>query len=121
MFRVYAWAKAIRGPEDSPEVWAISVMGMLLALNVVAIFFIYYRISGRGIPWLLKAAPAVGAVGVPCCIAYGIYFLGRLPKIQAEFEDPDEPVIGGPGMVFVVYTVTSIALFVVAIALITPR
>ena len=119
VFRVYAWAKAMR-PEDSPEVFALGVTGALHALNVVAIFFLYYRISGHGVAWLTRAAPVFGVAAFPCAVAYVGYFLKQLPKLVAEFENPDEPIVGGPGMGFVVYAVVSIALVVVSIALIAP-
>ena len=61
-----------------------------------------------------------GCRSTPLCD--GLYTLlpRRLPQIVAEFENPEEPSIGGPGTGFAVYALVSITLFVVALAMTTP-
>jgi hypothetical protein len=120
IFRVYAWAKAIRGPEESPDAWAVSIMGMLLGLNCASIFLIYFRISGHGVRWLERTASALSLLAFPLSVAYIVYFLRRLPQIQAEFEDDDVPSIGGPGPAFAIYVLVTIALCITALVMMIP-
>jgi|SRR4051794_10827167 hypothetical protein len=120
IFRVYAWGKATRGPEESPDAWAVGIMGMLLGFNGASVFLIYFRISGHGVRWLERATTGLSLVAFPLSVAYIVYFLRRLPQIQAEFEDDDTPSIGGPGLAFGVYVLVTIALFVAALVMMIP-
>ena len=95
-------------------------MGMLLGFNCASIFLIYFRISGHGIRWLERAATVITLVAFPFSVAYIVYFLRRLPQIQAEFEEDDVPSIGGPGLAFGIYVLVTIALFVAALVMMIP-
>jgi len=120
IFRVYAWSKATRAPEESPDAWSVSIMGMLLGFNLASLFLIYFRISGHDVRWLEKAAAVVTLVAFPFSVTFILYFLRRLPQIQAEFENDDVPTMGGPGLAFGIYVLITVALFVTALVMMIP-
>jgi hypothetical protein len=95
-------------------------MGMLLGFNCASMFMIYFRISGHGTRWLERAASVIMLAAFPLSVTYMIYFLRRLPEIQAEFEEDDVPSIGGPGLAFGVYVLVTIALFVAGLIMMMP-